>query len=84
MKDFNRELLEMKRRSFALKVDIGTKEEQMKLRERTNNVSGFCEDIKLTMKSLNEDIHSLKSDCLEGFALIEECQSKQQKSNDPR
>ena len=40
----------------------------------------FCIDIKDTTKSINSDIHSLKSECLEGFAMVEQCRATSQRN----
>ena len=40
----------------------------------------FCIDIKDTTKSINSDIHNLKSECLEGFAMVEQCRATSQRN----
>ncbi|XP_033114890.1 nuclear pore complex protein Nup214-like isoform X1 [Anneissia japonica] len=84
MELFNRELKAHRQRSMASNYEIGTENEKKKLRESINKLTEFRQESVEVTKSINEDIHHLKSDTLNAFSLIEEAKVREQRKNDPR
>ncbi|XP_071948477.1 uncharacterized protein [Antedon mediterranea] len=84
MELFSRELKSLRQRSTAGNYVIGTENEKKYLRASIDKLTEFRQESVEVTKSINEDIHHLKSDTLNAFSLIEEVKLREQRNNDPR
>uniref|UniRef100_K1QHM0 Nucleoporin Nup159/Nup146 N-terminal domain-containing protein n=1 Tax=Magallana gigas TaxID=29159 RepID=K1QHM0_MAGGI len=79
---FEKELCEFRQRAGAVKESIGSKEDMQRLRNTTTKISNFCDEVKANTKELSKEISDLKSLCLDGFAMVEDCKMREQRNTD--
>lgn len=79
---FEKELREFKQRAGAVIESIGSKEDMQRLRNNTTKISNFCDEVKANTKELSKEISDLKSLCLDGFAMVEDCKMREQRNTD--
>ncbi|XP_078605032.1 uncharacterized protein LOC144878389 isoform X3 [Branchiostoma floridae x Branchiostoma japonicum] len=72
-------------REAAAKTDwkVGHPDELRKLKEETQQIGRFCDEIKDTTQSIHNDIHDLRTQTLETFAMLEEGKSRNDRNKEP-
>ncbi|XP_071820587.1 uncharacterized protein [Apostichopus japonicus] len=84
MEHFGKEIDGLKSRTRDGKYSIGNKEELRRIRKDMADLDSFKADVLECTKSLNEDVHSIKSKLLSSFALLEESRIRKQRNKDPK
>ncbi|PIK39698.1 putative nuclear pore complex protein [Apostichopus japonicus] len=84
MEHFGKEIDGLKSRTRDGKYSVGNKEELRRIRKDMADLDSFKADVLECTKSLNEDVHSIKSKLLNSFALLEESRIRKQRNKDPK
>ncbi|KAK3594689.1 hypothetical protein CHS0354_001641 [Potamilus streckersoni] len=84
IQQFQQELKQHKIKSKQSPSVVGTKEELMQLKKQTEDMQEFCLQVKDTLKDQNKEMKDMKIQCLDMFAMMEECRVREQRSSDPK
>ncbi|KAL3872026.1 hypothetical protein ACJMK2_039997 [Sinanodonta woodiana] len=84
IQQFQQELKQHKIKSKQSPSNVGTVEERIHLKKQTEDMQGFCVEIKDTLQDQNKEMKDMKIQCLDMFAMMEECRVRKQRSSDPK
>ncbi|KAI8518454.1 hypothetical protein Bbelb_044710 [Branchiostoma belcheri] len=80
---FESEVASLQNASVKTDWKVGHPDELKKLKEETQKIGRFCEEIKDTTQSIHNDIHDLRTQTLETFAMLEEGKSRNDRNKEP-
>ncbi|XP_078686869.1 uncharacterized protein LOC144919337 isoform X3 [Branchiostoma floridae x Branchiostoma belcheri] len=80
---FESEVTSLQNASVKTDWRVGHPDELKKLKEETQKIARFCEEIKDTTQSIHNDIHDLRTQTLETFAMLEEGKSRNDRNKEP-
>ncbi|CAG2173767.1 unnamed protein product, partial [Oppiella nova] len=81
--EFKKLMAETSKKFSQIKVKIGEKEEQMRLRSDTRLIEDVLKEIKENFRSTGRDTSTLQSSLIESFSLLEEAKSIMNRNVDP-
>ncbi|KAJ8300435.1 hypothetical protein KUTeg_021954 [Tegillarca granosa] len=84
MAHFEQEISSFKSRAGQNQAVVGTREGMIKIKKQTDDMDGFCQEIRKTTKEQNKEIEEQKSLCLDLHAMIEDCRVREQRNYDPK